>query len=267
MKSIELDNLVIEVTRRCNLTCAHCLRGAQQRINIKKEHIEKLLSNVCYVNDITFTGGEPTLYLKGISDTLDIIKEKGISVDSFYIATNGCFSRKNRVELMNLIVRMYEMAANWEENGLNKVKVDLSNEMYHYEEIVEKELGNLLDDNVKFLSILKCFDNKYSKNGISMKLNNVTYYSPSSLINEGRAVKLSTKSEKHNQDEQVDPSDIEIYDDSILVRDTTYLSANGNVVFDCNYSFKHADGISKCTAVTFKEFIYKYADEYEKSSN
>ena len=260
MKSIELDNLIIEVTRRCNLTCAHCMRGAQQRINIKKEHIEKLLSNVCYVNYITFTGGEPTLYLKGIKDTLDVIEKNGITVNSFYIATNGCFSRKARTKLMELIVRMNYIAYNMDD--IPTITIELSNEIHHYEEIVGKDLGNLLDNNVKFLSILKGFSSKYNKTSVSMKLNDVTYYRPYSLISEGRAVKLNTKCEKVSAKEAMDePYKVEVNDSYLSIIDDTYLAANGNVIFGCDYSFKRIDGMATYTAESFAKKINQYDHE------
>lgn len=260
MKSIELDNLIIEVTRRCNLTCAHCLRGAQQRINIKKEHIEQLLSNVCYIDNITFTGGEPTLYLKGIEDTLDVIEKNGITVNSFYIATNGCFSRKARTKLMELIIRMNDIAYNMDD--IPTITIELSNEMYHYEEIVSRDLDNLLYDNVSFLSILKCFGNKYHKTSVSMELNNTTYYRTHSLINEGRTVKLNTKCEKVSAKEVMDdPYEVEVNGSYIRVLEETYLAANGNVVFGCNYSFKRIDGMATYTAKSFAEKINQYDHE------
>ena len=260
MKNIKLDNLIIEVTRRCNLTCAHCLRGAQQRVNIKKEHIEQLLSNVCYICDITFTGGEPTLYLKGIEDTLDVIEKNGITVNSFYIATNGCFSRKARTKLMELIVRMNDIAYNMDD--IPTITIDLSNEIYHYEEIVGKDLCNLLDDNVKFLSILKSFRSKYHKTSVSMKLNDVTYYRPYSLISEGRAVKLNTKCEKISaRDIMAEPYKVEVNDSYLSIIGETYLAANGNVIFDCNYSFKRIDGMATYTAENFAKKINQYDHE------
>ena len=260
MKSIELENLIIEVTRRCNLSCAHCLRGAQQRMNINREHIEQLLSNVCYIGNITFTGGEPTLYLKGIEDTLDVIDKNGITVNSFYIATNGCFSRKVRTKLMELIVRMNDIAYNMDD--IPTITIDLSNEIYHYEEIVGKDLGNLLDDNVKFLSILKGFGSKYRKTSVSMKLNDVTYYRPYSLISEGRAVKLNTKCEKTIvRDAMANPYEVEVNDSYLRVIDETYLAANGNVIFGCNYSFKRIDGMATYTAKSFAEKINQYDHE------
>lgn len=260
MKNIELENLIIEVTRRCNLSCAHCLRGAQQRMNINREHIEQLLSNVCYIGNITFTGGEPTLYLKGIEDTLDVIDKNGITVNSFYIATNGCFSRKACTKLMELIVRMNDIAYNIDD--IPTITIELSNEIHHYEEIVRKDLGNLLDDNVKFLSILKGFGSKYSKTSVSMELNDVTYYRTHSLINEGRTVKLNTKCEKVSAKEVMDdPYEVEVNGSYIRVLEETYLAANGNVVFGCNYSFKRIDGMATYTAKSFAEKINQYDHE------
>lgn len=37
-------NIVIEVTRKCNLACDHCFRGCAQNMNIKLEYIDKLLA-------------------------------------------------------------------------------------------------------------------------------------------------------------------------------------------------------------------------------
>ena len=33
-KPVELNSMAIEVTRRCNMACPHCLRGEAQGINI-----------------------------------------------------------------------------------------------------------------------------------------------------------------------------------------------------------------------------------------
>lgn len=40
-------NLVIEVTRKCNLSCDHCLRGCSQNMDMKKEYIE---DTIFYLN-------------------------------------------------------------------------------------------------------------------------------------------------------------------------------------------------------------------------
>jgi len=59
---MNIDNLIIEITRKCNFTCDHCLRGEAQNKDIDHKVIDALLdNNIEYISNITFTGGEPSL--------------------------------------------------------------------------------------------------------------------------------------------------------------------------------------------------------------
>ena len=84
---MDIYNLVIETTRRCNLACPHCLRGSKQGISMKPEYIRKLLSQIECISNVTFSGGEPTLPsgMKAIDEFISCIP----NVSSFYIVTNG----------------------------------------------------------------------------------------------------------------------------------------------------------------------------------
>ena len=87
---LSLWSLVIETTRKCNLACAHCLRGAsQEQPNLL--NYQGLLKDVAAVSCITFTGGEPDTPegIKVMGDVLNACKENGINVHSFYVVTNG----------------------------------------------------------------------------------------------------------------------------------------------------------------------------------
>ena len=89
MMKLDLMNLAIEVTRKCNMSCAHCLRGDAQNVDINIDLLEPFLENVESITCITFTGGEPTLNVEAIERTLQICKKKNVPVMSFYIVTNG----------------------------------------------------------------------------------------------------------------------------------------------------------------------------------
>lgn len=86
---ITLDTLIIEVTRKCNMQCDHCLRGEAQRSNIDHSYITSLLENVSYISSLTFSGGEPSLNVKAIQFTLQELVRLNIPVNNFYIVTNG----------------------------------------------------------------------------------------------------------------------------------------------------------------------------------
>ena len=55
---LNIYNLVLEVTRRCNMCCAHCLRGEAQNMDMQKETIDKLLDQTDSISMVTFSGGE-----------------------------------------------------------------------------------------------------------------------------------------------------------------------------------------------------------------
>lgn len=88
----DANNVVIEITRRCNMCCAHCLRGDAENVDIQKKYINAFLDSFSgrrYIGTIVFTGGEISLNIPAIRYTLKAVKERNISVGSFYMVTNG----------------------------------------------------------------------------------------------------------------------------------------------------------------------------------
>jgi len=159
-----LDDLVVEVTRKCNLACKHCLRGPAQNkdLNIEgfkkdfKKNIEKYIEGD-YINSITFTGGEPFLNIDTMKEVFDYItKEKEINIGNFYIVTNGT---KFSIKALNLLTYFYESCV---DNGISMLKI--SNSPYHIEERGEKiEIDNwddfILCDTERFQDIKEIDNN------------------------------------------------------------------------------------------------------------
>src|SRR5271157_4943644 len=67
-----ISSLILEVTRKCNLRCAHCLRGNPQRVTMPREVLHAAMRDVDYVGSVLFTGGEPSLATEVIEDFIDI---------------------------------------------------------------------------------------------------------------------------------------------------------------------------------------------------
>ena len=63
---IFVGNLCLEVTRRCNMGCAHCLRGNAENLDMSRETIDQVLEQVDMIGQVTFTGGEPSLNMDTI---------------------------------------------------------------------------------------------------------------------------------------------------------------------------------------------------------
>lgn len=77
MRIYSANNVFIEVTRRCNMCCAHCLRGDAESIDIQEKYIDAFLDNFekgAYISSLTFTGGEISLNIPAIRYTLKAVK-------------------------------------------------------------------------------------------------------------------------------------------------------------------------------------------------
>lgn len=162
---MNLQDFVIEVTRRCNLKCDHCLRGKAKNIDIPKEYIRSMLEQIETISSITFTGGEPSLNTEAILYCLEICKEFDISVNSFYIVTNG---QNISEQFVIACLKWYSYC--WEKD---MCQVCISTDIYH------KQTENTLLEGLSF----------FETRGIG------------SLINEGYAKKnkIGVRDEKENE--------------------------------------------------------------------
>lgn len=98
-KRISWGYLCVEITRRCNLKCAHCLRGDAQDIDISDDVMVALLDKTKSINKILFTGGEPFLNVAGMMRFLDLLKERDIPLYYVDIITNGTQQNDNVIKL------------------------------------------------------------------------------------------------------------------------------------------------------------------------
>ena len=89
MKKLEIERLSIEITRRCNMKCSHCMRGNARNTDINFEYITNVLRHTQSIDYLNLTGGEPSMNVEAIKFVLNSLKRRKISVGSFYIVTNG----------------------------------------------------------------------------------------------------------------------------------------------------------------------------------
>src|SRR5512133_3627311 len=89
MGKLVIDDLMFEVTRRCNMKCQHCLRGGAQRVDMPTAVIKAALVGVSQLGTVSFTGGEPMLRPNIITAIFDEIHRRKIELHSFWMATNG----------------------------------------------------------------------------------------------------------------------------------------------------------------------------------
>lgn len=61
MEKCYVENLAMIVTDRCNLDCAHCLRGKKCNRDMSDEVLESTLSQIRSIGNLAINGREHTL--------------------------------------------------------------------------------------------------------------------------------------------------------------------------------------------------------------
>jgi organic radical activating enzyme len=223
---MDISNLIIEVTRKCNMECPHCLRGDMQNKDMNNKYIDTLLEQVHSIRNVTFSGGEPSLNVECINYFLQKAKDLGIDIDSFYIATNGKIITE---EFIFTCIKLYNYCSEKE-----LCLVQISNDPYHDDDYLQND--NLLES-------LKFFSFKYKD-----QLGHNMY-----LIDEGRANEngLGGRIEKEYRIETKD----DFYDRNI------YLSCDGYIINGCDWSFENQKEHRLCTVKKLTSFYNSLLDE------
>lgn len=210
---MRLGQLIIEVTRRCNTHCAHCLRGDPQKMDINNVTIDKILEGVEYIDTITFTGGEPTLAVNRIRFIADRIMQKGIGLGNFYVITNGI---EASMDLVKVLIDLYAYADSNEVSGLC-----ISGDQYHTEVIDSTE------DARRLYSALSFFHPEARKGKIK----------DAGLIAEGRAKGWGGRQALLNSMclGMDDDGKIEVIDGEV------YVNVKGDVIPSCDLSYETQD--------------------------
>lgn len=242
---IHVEFLVIEVTRRCNMKCEHCLRGDVQNLDISTATLSEIAKHI-YPSSVTFTGGEPSLNVPAIKRYFELAERYGTMPNSFYVATNGAASKE---QMRDLALTLLEAYPKMEEPDM--CEVDISEDMFH----------EAFRDN----------DNATILRGLSFlgqgKKHSVEDDDLNWLLNTGRAnengIGVSAPEVlRTDMDELV--TDYSTEYDSISF-DTLYIAANGNVVDGCDSSYEDIDDEENVICKVSQ--LQKKAEDYVKNAD
>lgn len=209
---IYLEQLIVESTRRCQLSCSHCLRGKAESLDLDINIMSRFLkaSRVNNISCLTISGGEPSLRPDFICDLIDLFASRKVDVDNFYIATNAVKITK---EFMFAVLRL------WTYCGDNEMsQLEWSNDDYHVD--VDKE-------NVKMLkaftfSGLRCATTEAK-----------SYREGEGIIAEGNADWWGSRTLTP------DSFDLEKYSDTLQIQGGgIYINCEGMVIRGCDFSYE-----------------------------
>jgi len=211
MDITNIGSLVLEITRRCNMRCEHCMRGEAQVLDMNLSIIDKLFESGIEFSDVTFTGGEPSLYPEAIKHFVDAMKFYGRTINHFYVKTNG---KHESPEMAMALLELYSLC---EEQEL--CQLDVSRDQFH-DGYDEPELYQGL----RF----------YTRGSEDWRSSD---YSSEQIINEGLAF--------DNGYGGASPRDsairFEKWGDGSYGVEQLQVAANGNICGQCDISFERED--------------------------
>lgn len=215
---MQINNLIIEVTRKCNFSCSHCLRGEAQNKNIDLKYIDALFDNndINYISNVTFTGGEPSLNIRAIDYFIEKCKRNNVEVGSFYIATNGSTASGN-IEFLQLLIKLYCFCSDNEISAVEISKTDYHNQNMQNAEAINK---------------LKCLSFVREKEHLDSKY----------LINEGKAKEIVEYYGRTKEARHIIPDNQLILNEyEEIENDYLYINCKGDIILSCDLSYKRQD--------------------------
>jgi len=207
--NLYIQDLILEVTRRCNMSCRHCLRGKMQPIDMSTTVVDRLLDSVGSIGSITFTGGEPLLNVPIIRYFTDEVMRRAIPLSSFFVVTNG---KKVDRDFVDCLIDLYDYV----DDGDKVSRLEISQDQFH--EKVEVP---------KLYKALKFFNPDARKENYR-------------IINSGLA-RLNRIGSRVSREGSFSFND---YDKDTISPEMVYISVNGNIIHDCDYSYYHIDKYS-----------------------
>lgn len=212
---MNISDLVIEVTRRCNMKCGHCLRGEPQNKTMCETHLRNLLRQTSYISNVTFTGGEPTLPsgLKMIEKFIDLCHAYNVQVGNWYIVTNAL---KWRSELPRILWRLNNLCCDNEVSAIS-----ISGDQYHETDSHDRN------------TFLWRLEEGLMEEGLYEEITIDTRGEIHNLIGQGRG---------WGEDPREESLTYDYFDNELNVMEATlHLNCNGDIILGCDWSYESQD--------------------------
>ena len=120
---LRVGNMSLELTRRCNMACEHCLRGDAQNVDITEDTIRTVLKQIESINSLCLTGGEIALVPHLITVAADCIRDFGVTVGCVDITTNAAIASDE------FILSLVNLCCLSESPDMNSIRI--SQDVYH----------------------------------------------------------------------------------------------------------------------------------------
>ena len=231
---MEIRNLVLELTRRCQLSCSHCLRGEAQPLDMPEHTMAVLITQLDSISTLTFSGGEPSLRPKAMAFFRELCVAARVDVGSFFTATNGVDIKDEFV----LELLRWRALCEDKEGCLVRVSED-----YFHQECYGYRRLSIEDTILGGLSFLEK-SNEGDDYGVSSR--------EPGYVNQGRAVEHLPGGRELIEHAIEDRED---FDDADI-----YVNVLGQVINGCDWSYENQAKHILCDVQDLEEFYESLPD-------
>jgi MoaA/NifB/PqqE/SkfB family radical SAM enzyme len=144
MNKLRIQNLALIVTEKCNLNCAHCLRGGCSDKVMGDNVIKATLDQFEFIGNLTICGGEPTLALDRVERILNYIAQNKIFVGNVSFTINGTIYSDDFLRLLDYIEPYLE----FDKSLLSPVYFGISLDKFHYDEVCRLNMKEKWIENI-----------------------------------------------------------------------------------------------------------------------
>lgn len=214
-----VDTLTLEVTRKCNLKCGHCLRGCAQNKTMTEDVIAAIFSHIDHVYNLVIGGGEPSLATETIHQIYQYLLWRDVSIENIFIVTNG---KKISKQLLHEFNRLYGLCGNSSEiSGFA-----ISNDEFH---VAERGFYRHKED----YSQLLYDDGQYDFSNITEELiQEHTNKNSNNWLARGRAKDFGSQHDAYK-----DSLLLNNLEQPTSIRGDMYICHNGDVIGDINMPY------------------------------
>lgn len=153
MEKVVVQNLGLIVTERCNLNCAHCLRGKCSNKVMSDEVIEKTLSQFSAIGNLAICGGEPTFAISQMEKIFSYIIDNKILVDQVTLVINGTQYSEDFLKILEYI----EEYVNYKKLAKSLTTFTISWDKFHHTEVERLNLLEQYKENIEKYAQTKFF--------------------------------------------------------------------------------------------------------------
>ena len=242
-------DLEVILTQKCNLSCAHCMRGDCMGKEISEEVLDALFQKVIYVDNLALGGGEITFAPDKIRLLTEKLKEYGTIVHHVNFTSNGTNASPEAIEALKELYDYVESCDNQPHLFKPSPKeknvpmfVCFSFDDYHINQILEK--GFTIE---QIFANIATFHKVFGKQAIECRME-----CDMDVYDEGRAKNLPASAHKVPMQKvlkepypfvDLEPRKI------ILIGNIPCISCDGNVI-PTNIAFASEEALSFGNVVT-----------------